>query len=122
MDGPQSKRLKNRELDERAVYAIKLAALVRNLLDLAVIAPGFGLDLPAVEQVVKEALGLQLLAERRDGALASYAFRQAFTREAFADELVAQPDRRHAHLRIAAALRAGCAHLFWPHFGPVVLT
>jgi len=97
--------LRARNLDGPIVEALQLAAVLGERIEPDVLAAVTGMSAPQVEHLIGEGLRLQLISERRDGPRATYRFRHALTREAFADELVG-PARRHAHRRIAEALRS----------------
>ena len=109
MEMPQSVRetllLRARNLDGPIVEALQLAAVLGERIEPEVLAAITGMSAPEVEHLIGEGLRLQLISERREGRRATYRFRHALTREAFADELVG-PARRHAHRRIAEALRS----------------
>jgi class 3 adenylate cyclase len=92
-----------RTMDGTSVVVLEMAALADQDLDLAVLAEATGASADRVEDAVREALRLQLLAERRDGDVTRYSFRHALSREAFADEFVG-PDRRRAHRALAEAM------------------
>jgi predicted ATPase len=81
------------DLSDIALRVLQLAALAGDRLDRHVLAAAADVAVADVDDVIRDALRLQLLVERGDGAQTSYAFRHALTREVFADELVG-PDQR----------------------------
>ena len=92
-----------RDMKPEAVQILQMAAVAADDLDPALLAAASGAGPDIVDDVIREALLLQLLVERRDDLRSGYSFRHALTREAFADELVG-PDRRRVHRRLAEAL------------------
>lgn len=94
---------RTRVLGSDALSLLQLAALADERLDIAVLAHAAEVPLGAVEEVIGEGLRTQLLVERHDEPVTSFAFRHALTREALADELLG-PERHRAHDRIGLAL------------------
>jgi class 3 adenylate cyclase len=92
-------------MGDTSLEILQLAALAGEQLDIAALALAAGTSSERIDAVVREALRLQLLVERRDGPRTVYLFRHALTREAIADEVVG-PDRQRMHLTLARAITA----------------
>lgn len=92
-----------RELGTAELEILQLAAVAGEHIDVPVLALAAGTASAAIDNVIREGLRLQLLAERRDGPRTTYAFRHALTREAIVDDVVG-PDRQRLHQRLADAL------------------
>ncbi len=104
---PQSVRetllARARTMPDELVRVLQLAAMAGTQVDQDVVQLAADVTPGIVEDAIRAGLALQILVERRDGTGASYAFRHALSREAFAEELVG-PDRRRAHRDIGRAL------------------
>jgi class 3 adenylate cyclase len=94
-----------RDLDPALTQILELAALSGESIDLAVLARAADVEPSLVEDAIEAGLRLQILIERHDYGVPSYAFRHALTREALADE-PRGPQRQRARRRIAEALVA----------------
>jgi class 3 adenylate cyclase len=94
-----------RDLGDLAMRVLELAALAGDVLEPDVLARAADVSPHVVDDVVRQALLLQILVERGEGSAGAYRFRHALTREVFGDELVG-PERRRAHLAVAEAIVA----------------
>ena len=94
---------RTRSMDQKSSELLHLAALDGDRFDVPVLAVAADCSFDRVEEMIAQGLNLQLLTERREVAGSAYMFRHALTREALSDEMIG-PDRRQAHLKLAAAI------------------
>jgi len=99
---------RTRTLSDDELEILKFAAVAGEVLEVDVLAAATKQTIEAVEAAIRAGLRLQILSEANEGALTTYVFRHALTREALAEELVG-PDRQRARAAIANAVVAARA-------------